>query len=99
MSRNVINASYVVAVILAGTAALGLLLAGLNAPPTAEVLACGTLAFGVLVGEAFPVRIGGDAGEVAFSSTFSFALLLGWGPGIAMAAQVGACLIVGVAHG
>ncbi len=91
--------TYVAAVVAAGALGLVALAVHPGAPPGAfDAFACLTLALGVLFGEAFPVRIGGDAGEVAFSSTFTFALLLGWGPGPAAAAQVGACLIAALGH-
>ncbi len=99
MVRSLIKQSYVPAVMAGGIAALLAVALGNGLEPTdGQLIACVTLIVGVCLGEIFPVRVGGDAGEVAFSSTFTFALLLGWGPGPALVGQLGACVIAAIIH-
>ena len=56
------------------------------------------LAVAVLVGELVPIRLGPDEGEVAPSTTFTFALLLAYGVAAAAVAQAIACIVADVVN-
>jgi diguanylate cyclase (GGDEF)-like protein len=98
VSPHPLSRLYVLAVSVAGLTLLVALAASANAIPGDELVACGCLSLGVLFGELFPVSTGNETGTVAFSSTFTFALLLGWGPDLAAPVQAGACIIAALAH-
>ena len=81
--------AYVCAVVLAGAALLALDLEVARAPATWAAFT--TVAACAAVGELLPVRLSaatGDDAGLTTSTIFSFALLLGFGPGPAAAALV-----------
>ena len=89
---------------VAGVTALGLgLLAGLavfGMPALVDRFDAGLvlLALAVAAGELFPIRVGPEEGEVAPSTTFTFALLLAYGLPAAVLGQAVASLAADVIH-
>ena len=80
-------ACYVTATIAAGLVALAAIAPQLPAIVEGADLRLVLLAVAVLVGELVPIRLGPGQGEVAPSTTFTFAILLTFGTAAAAAAQ------------
>jgi diguanylate cyclase (GGDEF)-like protein len=91
--------AYVAAVTLAGAAVLALLGRGaLDAVVDHPQIGVVALALGIVVGELVPIKLGPTDGEVAPSTTFTYALLLVAGPGVAAVVQVLATTLADVVH-
>src|SRR4051812_1022032 len=90
-----------VASVIAGGAALLVALVVTKGPELADGAdaALVLLALAVLIGELIPIRLGPDDGEVAPSTTFTFALLLAYGTAAAAIAQAFASLVADTVHG
>ena len=80
-------ACYVAAVVAAGMATLIALAPQLPAIVEGADYRLALLVAAVLVGEMLPIRLGPGQGEVAPSTTFTFAILLTFGTAAAAAAQ------------
>ena len=98
LTRQALTRAYVAAVIGAGAAVLAIVITGHLPAARGADAGLVALSVAVLLGEVFPLRLGPDEGEVAPSTTFMFALLLGYGAGVALLAQAAASMIADALH-
>src|SRR4051812_7824454 len=99
MRRERLARLYVAAVITVGAGLLvALVVAGGSELADEADAALLLLAIAVLIGELVPIRLGPDDGEVAPSTTFTFALLLAYGTAAAALAQTVASLVADGVH-
>ncbi len=98
-TRQRLRRAYVAGVITVGfTLLAGLAVWGM--PELLDRLDTGLvlLVLAVAAGELFPIRVGSDEGEVAPSTTFTFALLLAYGVPAAALGQAAGSLVADVVH-
>jgi diguanylate cyclase (GGDEF)-like protein len=96
-TRQRLRRAYVAGVIAVGLALLaGLALWGMSEVSDRLDTGLVLLALAVVAGELFPIRVGPDEGEVAPSTTFTFALLLAYGVPAAALVQAAGSLVADV---